>query len=43
MEKTRIDSIFTKGRSLEIPFFQRSYVWSEENWDRRYGKRMYKQ
>ena len=34
MEKTRIDSIFTKGRSLEIPFFQRSYVWSEENWER---------
>ena len=34
MEKTRIDSIFTKGRNIEIPFFQRSYVWSEENWER---------
>lgn len=34
MEKTRIDGIFRKGRCLEVPFFQRSYVWSEENWER---------
>lgn len=34
MDKTRIDNIFTNGRSLVIPFFQRSYVWKEDNWER---------
>ncbi len=29
-----IGSIFNKGRILEIPFFQRSYVWEKENWER---------
>lgn len=32
--KRKIEDIFNKGRTLEIPFFQRSYVWEEDNWDR---------
>jgi uncharacterized protein with ParB-like and HNH nuclease domain len=32
--KQTIEGIFNKGRSLEIPFFQRSYVWEKENWER---------
>ena len=32
MDKKRIPDIFTKSSYLEIPFFQRSYVWQEENW-----------
>ncbi|GAI09480.1 unnamed protein product [marine sediment metagenome] len=32
--KRTIESIFNKGRTLEIPFFQRSYVWEKENWER---------
>jgi len=32
--KRTIELIFNKGRSLEIPFFQRSYVWDNENWER---------
>jgi|TARA_Y100000310_G_scaffold336994_1_gene422941 uncharacterized protein with ParB-like and HNH nuclease domain len=32
--KRTIELIFNKGRSLEIPFFQRSYVWKTENWER---------
>ena len=32
--KRTIELIFNKGRSLEIPFFQRSYVWEIENWER---------
>lgn len=32
--KRRITDIFTQTRILEIPFFQRSYVWDEPNWDR---------
>ena len=34
MEKKRIPDIFSKSSFLEIPFFQRSYVWEEENWSR---------
>jgi len=29
-----IRDIFTGRRILEIPFFQRGYVWGEENWER---------
>lgn len=29
-----IDQIFNRGRELYIPFFQRGYVWEEENWQR---------
>lgn len=32
--KRNITDIFNRTRSLEIPFFQRTYVWSEENWSR---------
>ncbi len=32
--KRTIELIFNKGRTLEIPFFQRSYVWESENWER---------
>ena len=32
--KRTITDIFNKGRSLEIPFFQRHYVWTEDNWSR---------
>lgn len=30
----KIGEIFNGSRLLEIPFYQRSYVWKEENWDR---------
>ncbi len=32
--KGNIDKIFQKGRSIEIPFFQRSYVWEKESLER---------
>jgi uncharacterized protein with ParB-like and HNH nuclease domain len=32
--KRSIPDIFNQGRTLEIPFFQRSYVWTDENWER---------
>jgi Protein of unknown function DUF262/Protein of unknown function (DUF1524) len=32
--KRTINDIFNGNRILEIPFFQRSYVWGEEQWDR---------
>ncbi len=32
--KKTITEIFNKTRILEIPFFQRSYVWGEEQWER---------
>ena len=32
--KRNINDIFNRARVLEIPFFQRSYVWKEENWER---------
>lgn len=32
--KRIITDIFNRARTLEIPFFQRAYVWDEENWDR---------
>jgi hypothetical protein len=36
MEAGRRDiaAIFNKARVLEIPFFQRSYVWRREDWER---------
>lgn len=32
--KRTIRDIFNRGRNLEIPFFQRSYVWDIEQWQR---------
>ncbi|MCQ4035056.1 DUF262 domain-containing protein [Kaistella montana] len=32
--KRTIREIFNRGRNLEIPFFQRSYVWDEPQWKR---------
>lgn len=30
----KIDGIFNGSRLLEVPFYQRAYVWDEEQWDR---------
>lgn len=32
--KRTINDIFNGNRILEIPFFQRAYVWSDEQWER---------
>ena len=32
--KRTINDIFTGSKMLEIPFFQRSYVWKESEWER---------
>lgn len=32
--KRTIRDIFNRGRNLEIPFFQRAYVWDTEQWQR---------
>ena len=32
--KRTINDIFNGNRILEIPFFQRSYVWKEDQWER---------
>lgn len=32
--KRTIRDIFNRGRNLEIPFFQRAYVWNTEQWQR---------
>lgn len=32
--KRTIREIFNRGRNLEIPFFQRAYVWKEDQWQR---------
>ncbi len=32
--KSSVNEIFNLGRTLEIPFFQRSYVWGRDNWER---------
>lgn len=32
--KRMVSEIFTGSKILEVPFFQRSYVWKEENWAR---------
>lgn len=32
--KRSVREIFNRGRNLEIPFFQRSYVWEEQQWKR---------
>lgn len=34
MDKQHIDQIFNKTTMLVIPFYQRSYVWKKDNWDR---------
>ncbi|MEW6607147.1 MAG: DUF262 domain-containing protein [bacterium] len=33
--------IFDKTEKLVIPFFQRSYVWKEEQWERLYSDMTY--
>ncbi len=32
--KRTINDIFNGNRVLEIPFFQRAYVWGENQWER---------
>ena len=32
--KVLIDQIFSRGRLLEVPFYQRAYVWGEDQWER---------
>ena len=32
--KSTIGDIFLKGRLLEIPYYQRAYVWKEPQWER---------
>ncbi|MCP4805947.1 MAG: DUF262 domain-containing protein [Proteobacteria bacterium] len=32
--RRNINDIFNRARTLEIPFFQRAYVWDTDNWDR---------
>lgn len=32
--KRTIREVFNRGRNLEIPFFQRNYVWDEKEWER---------
>lgn len=32
--KRTVRDIFNRGRNLEIPFFQRAYVWNTEQWQR---------
>ena len=32
--KRTIREIFNRGRNLEIPFFQRQYVWDDKEWER---------
>lgn len=32
--KRTISEIFNGSKILEVPFFQRAYVWREENWER---------
>ena len=34
IEAKKIQDVFTGSRILEIPFFQRAYVWDEEQWER---------
>lgn len=34
MDKKKIQEFFTGSTMLEIPYFQRSYVWDEDNWKR---------
>ena len=29
-----IQQVFVDGRTLEVPFYQRGYVWGEEQWGR---------
>jgi uncharacterized protein with ParB-like and HNH nuclease domain len=32
--KSTINDIFNQNKVLEIPFFQRSYVWNDDQWER---------
>ena len=34
MDKAQIRQILNNSRYFKIPFFQRSYVWNEDNWER---------
>lgn len=36
-EKSTISGVFNGSRLLEIPFYQRAYVWGEEQWGRFLG------
>jgi uncharacterized protein with ParB-like and HNH nuclease domain len=29
-----IQEVFVNGRTLEVPFYQRGYVWGEDQWNR---------
>lgn len=33
-ETPNINNVFNRSRRLQIPHFQRSYVWEEEQWER---------
>ena len=33
-ETPNINNVFNRSRKLQIPHFQRSYVWKEEQWER---------
>ena len=33
-QEVNIDGVFDNTKLMRIPFFQRSYTWNEENWDR---------
>ena len=35
--KSTISGVFNGSRLLEIPFYQRAYVWEEEQWERFLG------
>ena len=35
--KATISGVFNGSRLLEIPFYQRAYVWGEEQWERFLG------
>lgn len=35
--KSTISGVFNGSRLLEIPFYQRAYVWGEEQWERFLG------
>jgi len=34
VHKSHIDDVFNTKRRIEIPFFQRVYVWGEDKWER---------
>lgn len=34
VDEVSINQVFLQNRSLRIPYFQRPYVWKEENWEK---------